>query len=329
MTFAGWMVAATLLGVGQAKDTPFPDIVRLDSGVSGHIHPALCVTPKGTLVATWCRSEYKPHLISRSTDGGATWSKPIPFPHTTDTQVYPGSLTTLADGRLVHTWNVWFSLDAKTKSRFVAYSISSDDGQTWAPPIALDKAADPKIHSVLRHPVLELGPRAWAVPLADRTVVYDPVAKTSSPFGETAHGLVPLVRTPKGTLVSGKGLRSTDSGKTWTKVTPFPDVSSQGWRHEMTVLKNGWLLASEIVGPGVGGEKIRFVVSRDDGQTWDMKRPIEFYDPSRAIGGRACPKTVQLDDATLGTIFYDISPMQPVGPGVFFRKTPMSRLAPE
>jgi hypothetical protein len=52
-------------------------------------------------------------LLSRSTDGGKTWSKPTLFPHTVQTQVYPGSLTTLADGRLVHTWNVWFSQKRK------------------------------------------------------------------------------------------------------------------------------------------------------------------------------------------------------------------------
>jgi hypothetical protein len=52
------------------------EIVRLDSGVSGHIHPALCVTSKGTLIAVYCHAEYKPHRITRSTDGGKTWSKP-------------------------------------------------------------------------------------------------------------------------------------------------------------------------------------------------------------------------------------------------------------
>jgi hypothetical protein len=104
-------------------------------------------------------------------------------------------------------------------------------------------------------------------------------------------------------------------------------VSSQGWRQEMIALKNGWLLASQIVGPGVGGEKINFVVSRDDGQSWDVDHPVEFYNPGRAIGGRACPRTVEVDDRTLGTIFYDTDAKQPGGPGVFFRAMPTARLA--
>ena len=301
--------------------------VRLETGVSGHIHPALCITKKGTLVAVYCKSEYKPYLITRSTDGGKTWSKPALFPGTVKTQVYPGSLTPLADGRLVHAWNVWFSVNDKVKSRHIAYSISSDDGETWSEPKSLAKNKNPKLESVIRHPFVELSPTAWLMPLMDRTVIYNPETGQESAFGdERNHALVPIVRTAKGTFVSGRGLRSTDAGKSWQEIKPFPDVHTQGWRHQMIALSNGWLLASKIVGPGVGGERIDYIVSRDDGKTWDMDHPIEFYHPGRAIGGRACPRTVEIDDKTLGTIFYDTDANQPGGSGVFFRTTPAARL---
>jgi hypothetical protein len=340
MVVMGCLIAASIV---SAADRELPAPVRIGSDVSGHIHPALCISKKGTLVAVYCQHEYKPHLLTRSTDGGKTWSTPKPFPHTMNTQVYPGSLSTLADGRLVHAWNVWFTVDGK-RSRYVSYSISSDDGLTWSEPKDLAKHADPTVHSVIRHPIVELSPSSWLIALADRTIVYDPETGKESPFGDKRnHGLVPIVRTAKGTLVSGTGLpaatssaqrsadagtglRSTDGGKTWQQIKPFPDVSTQGWRHEMIALPNGWLLASQIVGPGVGGEKIHFIVSRDDGQTWDMNRPVEFYNPGRPIGGRACPRTVPIDDQTLGTIFYDIDPSQPGGSGVFFRTTPIARL---
>jgi photosystem II stability/assembly factor-like uncharacterized protein len=150
----------------------------------------------------------------------------------------------------------------------VALSVSSDDGVTLSEPRNLGKNQDPKVHSVIRHPIVELGPTAWLFPLTDRTVLPNPQTGEESPFGDQRnHGLVPIVRTPKGTLVSGKGLRSTDGGKTWQEIKPFPDVASQGWRHEMVALKNGWLLASQIVGPGVGGERTNFIVSRDDGKS--------------------------------------------------------------
>jgi Neuraminidase (sialidase) len=319
-------VLLLLLSVTFARAQSAADMVRLDTGVSGHIHPALCVTNKGTLIAVYCHKEYAPHKITRSTDGGKTWSKPALFPHTVKTQVYPGSLTTLADGRIVHAWNVWFASAPKGKSRYVAYSISSDDGLTWSEPVNLDKNEDPATHSVIRHPIVELSATAWLVPLMDRTIAYNPETKTSANFGDgRTHGLVPIVRTAKKTLISGKGLRSTDDGKTWQAIKPFPDVSSQGWRQEMLALKNGWVIASQTPGPGVGGNRITFIVSRDDGRTWDMDHPVEFYNPGRAIGGRACPRTVQLDQS-LGTVFYDTDATQPGGPGVFFKKTPISRL---
>jgi hypothetical protein len=314
-----------VLEVQQADSSP---PVRIDSGVSGHIHPALCVTKKGTLIAVYCQSEYQPYLIVRSTDGGKTWSKPALFPETIKTQVYPGSLTTLADGRLLHAWNVWFSVAEKVRSRYVAFSISSDDGLTWSKPKSLAKNKDPKTESVIRHPIVELSPTAWLFPLMDRTIVYNPQTGQESPFADGRnHGLVPIVRTAKGTLISGKGLRSTDGGKQWQEIKPFPDVSSQGWRHELIALKNGWLLASQIVGPGVGGGKIQFIVSRDDGKSWHLDHPIEFYNPGRAIGGRACPRTVEIDEQTLGTIFYDVDAKQSGGSGVFFRTTARARLA--
>ncbi len=311
----------------SAQETPLPPPVRIETGVSGHIHPALCLTRKGTLVAVFCKSEYKPYLLTRSTDGGQTWSKPALFPPTEKTSVYPGSLTTLADGRLVHAWNVWFPVVEKVTSRFVAFSISSDDGLTWSEPKHLSKNVDPKIHSVIRHPIVELSPTAWLFSLADRTVLYNPQTGEEAAFGDgPGHGLVPFVRTTAGTLVSGKGSRSTDGGKTWEVIKPFPDVSTQGWRHQMIGLKNGWLLASQILGPGVGGERINFILSRDDGKTWDLEHPVEFYQPGRPIGGRACPRSVELDAQTLGTIFYDTDDNQPGGSGVFFRTMPLARL---
>lgn len=310
-----------------APPAELPAPVRIDTGVSGHIHPALCVTAKGTLVAVYCKSEYKPYLLTRSTDGGKTWSKPAPFPHTLTTQVYPGSLTTLSDGRIVHAWNVWFDAGDKKRSRHVAFSVSSDEGLTWSEPVNLAKNADSKVESVIRHPFVELAPDAWLLPLMDRTVVYDPKTGKETGFSDgRKHGLTPIVRTLKGTLVSGKGLRSTDAGKTWQEVKPFPDVSSQGWRQQMIALKNGWLVASQSIGAGTGGTAIHYIVSRDDGRTWDSEQPVEFYNPGRAIGGRACPRSVEVDAQTLGTIFYDTDATQEGGSGVFFRAMPLGRL---
>lgn len=315
-------------GESRAADGANPGPVRVASKVRGHIHPALCRSAKGTLVGIFSQDDFKDLRLTRSEDGGRTWSEPVPFAPTVGIDIYPGALFLAADKRLVHLWNRWYTDPQKPKSRYVEYSFSSDDGLTWSAPQALAKNPE-GAHSVLRHAPVELGPREWICSLADRTVVVDPTTGKEQPFGDQRiHGLVPIVRTPAGTLVSGAGLRSTDGGATWEKVSPFPKIGSDGWRYDLTVLDNGWLLAAEVEGPGFGGLSWRFVVSRDDGRSWDFDKTHVFYSPGRAIGGRACPKTVSIDKETIGTLFYDIDAQQPGGPGVFFLRTPIAALTP-
>jgi hypothetical protein len=315
-------ISTRLLGRLTAADDIRP--VRIADVVNGHIHPSVCITPKGTLIVTYGRVNHRDLRISRSPDGGRTWEVPAPFGPTENKTYYPGSLTALADGRVVHAWNRWSAEDNEKEPRSVLYSLSSDEGQTWSDPQPFPR--DEKVMSVIRHPLVELAPSQWLAALSDRTLVFEPASGTGKAFGDGRnHGLVPIVRTPKGTFVSGAGLRSTDGGKSWTPIEDFPNLKEQGWRHELVCLENGWLLASEILGPGVGGERIRYRISLDDGLTWDHH--YEYYNPGRPIGGRACPRTVQLDDETIGVVYYDVEPQQERGPGLFFLRMPLAKLA--
>ena len=261
--------------------------------------------------------------LVRSVDGGRTWSEPISFGPAEGATHYPGSLTVLADGRFVHAWNRWSAPETEVEPRYAVYSVSDDEGLSWSELRPFPR--DPVTSSVIRHPFVELEPGRWLLPLWDRTAVFDPASGEVEPFGDGRdHGLVPMVRTPLGTWVSGAGFRSTDEGASWEAVEGFPDLASQGWRHELVCLENGWLLASEIEGPGFGGERLSYRISYDDGLTWPGHHV--YYDPGRAIGGRACPRTVQIDAETVGVIYYDFSSEQTDGPGVFFQRIPIAAL---
>ena len=312
-------------GVLAHAESPVPvaGLRRIGDAVNGHIHPAVCLTRSGVLVAIYGRVNHRDLRISRSLDQGSTWSEPQPFPHTVNKSYYPGSLTALSDGRVIHAWNRWSSDTNESEPRSVVYAVSRDDGQTWEAPRAFPR--DEKKRSVIRHPIVELSAKDWLISLDDRTFLFDESTQAARDFGDgRLHGLVPIVRTPKGTFVSGAGLRSMDEGRTWTTIDGFPNIKEQGWRHELVCLSDGLLLASEILGPGFGGERIRYRISRDDGRTWPDS--YEYYNPGRAIGGRACPRTIELNRESIGVVFYDVDAQQDGGPGVFFLRIPRARL---
>lgn len=331
--------------IGVMADAPAPPApVRVADVIDGHVHPALCVAANGDVLAVYNKQGGggKELLLCRSTDGGTKWSEPIAIPGISNCSIYPGSLTTLSGGDIVLHWSC-YRKEGEKLWRQPQYCISRDNGQTWSAPkdIVLDELTN---YSCLRHAVLELSPGRWVLPFYDRTVVFEVDTGKITPFGDQrAHGMVPIVRTPKGTLISGapvansilpvslprdivRGLRSTDGGKTWQPLHAFPTFGVAGY--DLTVLKNGSIVLTSIVyGVGQDGEwAYELIVSRDDGQTWDSPHAVTIYNPGRRISGRGWPRTVQLDDKTLGTLFYDLDATQPGGPGLFFVRTPVEAM---
>ena len=75
------LVFAALLAschIGSAADAL--KLVRLGNPVGGHIHPAACVSAKGTLVVTYGHVNHRDLRLTRSTDGGASWTS-LGAPH--------------------------------------------------------------------------------------------------------------------------------------------------------------------------------------------------------------------------------------------------------
>ena len=61
----------------HAVPAELPKPVRIGSGVSGHIHPAACVTKNGTVIVIYCQADYRDHRLARSTDGYTNGSIPL------------------------------------------------------------------------------------------------------------------------------------------------------------------------------------------------------------------------------------------------------------
>src|SRR5688500_8182206 len=137
MSFLQTLLFAAL--AGQAVEKP----VRVADVVSGHVHPSLAVTRSGTLLAVYNKQGGggKELLLCRSTDGGKTWSRPVAVPGIKQCSIYPGSLTTLSDGRIVLAWSC-YRREGDKLWRTAHYCLSTDEGATWSEPRDLP-VADP------------------------------------------------------------------------------------------------------------------------------------------------------------------------------------------
>ena len=320
--------------------------IRIADVISGHVHPALARTSDGQLLAVYNieGGGGKELLLCRSDDGGRSWSTPKAISEICDCSIYPGSLSTLSDGRLLLNWSCYRDTGTENAWREPFFSLSKDGGHHWSAPHAYP-ITDRTNYACIRHPVIEWTPTQWVCPFYDRTVLYDAGADELATFGDGRnHGMVPIVRTASGTLISGApqteapvpvgqpgnmvdGLRSTDEGHTWQALHAFPHFGVAGY--DLTVLDRGWIVFTAIVyGVGVDGEfAYELFLSKDDGVTWETDKALVIHDPGRRISGRGWPRTVQIDADTLGTLFYDLSPELPDGPGLFFLPTALGDFA--
>jgi hypothetical protein len=288
-----------------------PKTVRVDDLKPGprvyegpsHVHPGICVTKSGTILVVHYRESSGLVLICRSTDGGKTWSESTPVPGV-NCKCYPGALTTLSDGRVVVTWNRWLDAADKDKGRCPYFAVSSDEGKTWSEPKGLPLSESRKL-TCNRHSILELSAKEWLFPMEDRAVVYQTDTGKAVSFGDKGGNGEPIVRTPKGTLITGRGMRSSNGGKTWEQIKPYPNCSN--YHNDLIALANGLVVATEAA---------------DDGLTWDFDRAHVIYSPGRRYGNGS-PHLAQIDKDTLGIVFYDD---EPSNRGIFFVRIPLADL---
>lgn len=304
--------------------------------VGGHVHPSICRTKDGTLIVVFKSGQALVRV--RSTDGGKTWEQPEPIATSAKRpevirevkvfEVYPGTVDTLPDDRVLATWN--YIADDKAKDgyyeRALLYALSSDQGRTWTEQMLIGPV-DKKHLGAVRHNVLPWSDGRWLLPLrVGAPRLYDP--KTSAlttypllaPDGKQ-HEFQQIVRTSKGTLLAmgPELLRSTDEGKTWATVAKFPASSTARDNLEgryLTVLSDGRVLVTWGVGNDNKG--LRYNFSADDGQTWNDGKTVTLLPEMKIAARYYSARTIPLDDKHVGTVF--------LGSGVQFLKVSLDRL---
>ena len=271
------------------NDTPLDD---RDTGI--------LVTPKGTVIVTWFTSlafeqigalrkrlegPWRDHVakitdadrkkwlgnwLRRSEDEGRTWGEPI------DTIVSsPHGPTALRDGRLLYLGinkkvGSYRSPEAPPGQR-VAAAESRDDGKTW------------------------------------RLIGFVPIPKGVNPAGfHEPH----VVETRSGKLVGmirhhGKPAdrylwqtESLDGGHTWTEARP---TDIWGLPPHLLLLRDGRILLTYGHRRKPFGQRAR--LSSDEGRTWGEEIVIRDDAPNGDLG---YPASIQLDDHTILTIYYQI-----------------------
>lgn len=307
------------VSVGVADEPAIISIV--DRPVSGHVHPSICLTPRGTLVVVIQGRNVL--MCSRSADGGNSWSVPAEIPASAKRpdsirpvkrfEVYPGTVDVLPDGRALTTWNYIADDRATDKyyERALLYVTSSDDGETWSDQHLIGPV-DGRHLGAVRHNVQPWSGGRWLLPLRDGgprlfdeksgDVVEFPLVGADGIQQEFQQ----IVRTAKGSLLAMGPvlLHSTNEGKSWTTVEGFPASAEKRDNLEgryLTTLKDGRVLVTWGVGHKNKG--LRFNLSSDDGRTWDAGRSVTLF-PELSIAARYySARTIQLDDRTVGTVF--------------------------
>lgn len=329
------IVALFSLAILRAEETPV--VIAASPKAGGHIHPSICRTKDGTLVVVYKGPQVL--LCSRSTDGGKTWKEPVAIATSAKRpevirevkifEIYPGTVDTLPDDRIVATWNYIADDKAKDKyyERALLYSISKDQGKTWSDQ-GLIGPIDGKHLGAVRHNILPWSEDGWLLSLrVGPPRLFDPKTSKLSIFPVTGadkkeYAFQQISRTAKGSLLAMGPvfLRSTDEGKTWSDIKNFPAVpdgdSAEG--RYLTTLTDGRVLVTW--GVGTMNKGLRYNFSADDGQTWNNDKTVTLLPETNIAARYYSARTIQVDDQHVGTVYLS-------GSTVYFLKVNLDQVA--
>ncbi len=214
------------------------------------------------------RDEQLGEFVIRSTDGGLSWSKPI------DSIVNsPHGPTQLSDGRLLYVGKkLWEGpKNSWSEKKQIGVAESTDDGKSWKWLADIPSRPGDKVNAAYHE--------LHAVEAVDGTIIAQIRNHNDANKGETLQ------------------TESKDGGKTWS--VPH-SIGVWGLPSFLTRLKDDRLLMTYGYRRKPYGNQAR--VSDDNGKTWS--EPITISDDG-ASGDLGYPSTVQLDDGSLLTVWYE------------------------
>lgn len=313
-------IASAALSLRAASS---PEIISSFIATADAAHPRqtegdIVVLRDGTLFAAWSdfyekANDHAPARISaaRSSDGGCTWGTRFTLQENTGhSNVMSASLVRSRTGDIL-----FFYLQKNSPTDLKAYvRRSSDDAQTWGPPVLM--MPEPGYHVMNNARVIQLKTGRLLAPVATspqvgtkndnfKTVVYrsDDDGRTwqrgttflSAPKrGAMEPGLIELndgrvlqiIRTQTGKIWHAY---SADGGDTWSEATPWaiesPEAPSTLARNPAT---GDWLLVwnptvvwsnpeKTVLGTNHGGPRtpLAAMISHDEGRTWSRPKRLE------------------------------------------------------
>lgn len=303
--------------------------------------PSIAATEDGELLAVfsgdrdWHLCPWGKIFLTRSSDGGETWSDPV-IAVDTPLDDRDAGILVAPDGSLLITFNASLvfdmpekypqyqdyarSLDAETREKWEHQWVfrSTDGGKTFTPqgPVPTGTPHGPAVLAdgrllMVRTEVYEshdLG-KTWNK-IAEIPQPED--WKSSNAFMSESHAvetddgrIVALARyrdkkTPDYNL---RQLESSDGGHTWSAITA---TGMEGFPPHLLKLDNGWLVASYARRVAPLGQRV--CVSMDHGRTWKVQDEVELSNaiPQSPID-LGYPASAQLPDGSIYTVYYQVA----------------------
>ena len=254
--FIGQPIDSADLGISGVSITSFdraseawrpPQLLIEDVGDRGVINDKISVTGDptrpGYAYATWIRTDYPNAgrqsaiadfhsfayrglpMFSRTTDGGLTWSTPVPM-RESNAYFQGNQIAVLPDGTLLNTAAVLFTgagIQPNDQGVFMTVLRSRDAGRTWSGPVKVaplgtintynpDDGYPLRVGDYLPDIAVDMGSGAAYIVWSD------------AQGGDVNHVVI---------------TRSTDGGRHWSTPRPVSDPDVESFNHAVTVTDSG------------------------------------------------------------------------------------------